>query len=293
MGAIRLGAVIVMALVVRTVATAQDFQLKVDVSLVSVDVGVYDRRGEAVTTLGQEDFLVFEDNEPQEIRAFEPSSVAFNALLVVDRSGSMRRVWTSMVQGLNRFMAVLRDQDRVAIATFDRDIDLAMDWRGARDGSREKVGIAPEGGGTDFYGAVIWAGDYVRSQKGRKGIIVFSDGQQAAGGNAGRRTSTLERALERARQANVPFYFIGYNTTVTSASEMEQLAEVSGGRVFFPSRSEELLRVYEQIGRDLGRAYSISYAPKKSPDGKFRKIDVRTLDVRLHVSQSRDGYYAR
>ena len=293
MVAIRLGAVIVMALVVRTVAAAQDFQLKVDVSLVSVDVGVYDRRGEAVTTLGKEDFLVFEDNEPQEIRAFEPSSVAFNALLVVDRSGSMRRVWTSMVQGLNRFMAVLREQDRVAIATFDRDIDLAMDWRSARDGSREKVGIAPEGGGTDFYGAVIWAGDYVRGQKGRKGVIVFSDGQQAGRGNVGRRASTLERALQRARQANVPFYFIGYNTTVTSASEMEQLAEISGGRVFFPSRPEELLRVYEQIGRDLGRAYSISYAPKKSPDGKFRKIDVRTLDVRLHVSQSRDGYYAR
>lgn len=293
MMAIRLGAVWGLALGMTAVAAAQEFQLKVDVSLVSVDVGVYDRKGEAITTLGKEDFQIFEDNEPQEIRAFEPSNVAFNALLVVDRSGSMREVWSSMVQGLNRFMGVLREQDRVAIATFDSQIDLAMDWRGALSGSSEKVGIAPEGGGTDFYGAVIWAADYIRGQKGRKGIVVFTDGKQAGGGDFGRRTSTLKRALERARQANVPLYFIGYNTTVTSASEMEQLADVSGGRVFFPARPEELLRVYEQIGRDLGRAYSISYAPKKSPDGKFRKIDVRTLDVRLHVAQSRDGYYAR
>ena len=74
---------------------------------------------------------------------------------------------------------------------------------------------------------------------------------------------------------------------------MKQLAEVSGGRAFFPRAAEELGGVYEQIGRDLGRAYSISYASPNAPDGKFRKIEVRTLDVRLKVAQSRDGYYAR
>jgi Ca-activated chloride channel homolog len=286
--------VVILVTVSAVVAAArQEFQLKVDVSLVSVDVGVYDRKGEAVTTLAREDFLLFEDGQKQEIRSFEPSGVAFNALLVVDRSGSMRGVWDSVVNGLNRFMQVLRVQDRVAVAAFDRGIDMAMDWRSAQGGSKERVGIAPEGMGTDFYGAVIWAADYIRGQKGRKGIVVFSDGQQSGRGDTGREDSTLRRALERARQANVPYYFIGYNTTPASASEMKQLAEVSGGRAFFPAVPEDLVRVYEQIGRDLGRAYSISYAPKKSPDGKFRKIEVRTLDVRLHVSQSRDGYYAR
>ncbi len=100
------------------VAAQQEFQLKVNVSLVSVDVGVYDRRGEAITTLKKDDFLILEDDQPQEIRAFEPSGVAFNALLVVDQSGSMRGAWDSMVSGLNRFMEVLRAQDRVAIAAF-------------------------------------------------------------------------------------------------------------------------------------------------------------------------------
>lgn len=293
MMAIRLVAVILLAVGSTGVAGAQGLRLEVDVSLVSVDVGVYDRKGEAVTTLGREDFVVFEDNERQEIRVFEPSSVPFNALLVVDRSGSMRSVWSSMVEGLNRFMEVLRVQDKVAIAAFDSQIDLAMDWRSARSGRQEKVGIAPEGGGTDFYGAVTWAAGHIRAQKGRKGIVVFSDGQQSGRGDFARRGPTLQKALESARQANVPLYFIGYNTNSTSASEMTQLAEASGGRVFFPALPEDLIRVYEQIGRDLGRAYSISYAPTRSPDGKFRKIDVHTLDVRLHVSQSRDGYYAR
>src|SRR5215510_5897898 len=138
-------------------ASRQEFQFKVNVSLVSVDVGVYDRKGEAVTKLKKDDFLVYEDGREEEIRAFEPSSVAFNALLVVDRSGSMRAAWDPMVNGLNRFMEVLRVQDRVAIAAFDSDIEMASNWRSAKSGRQERVGIAPNGRGTDFYGAMVWA----------------------------------------------------------------------------------------------------------------------------------------
>ena len=193
-----------------------------------------------------------------------------------------------MVNGLNRFMEVLRVQDRVAIAAFDSEIEMVSKWRSAHSGRQEQVGIVPDGRGTDFYGTMMWAAGYIKGEKGRKGVVVFSDGQQSGGYG-----DSLNSALERVRQVNVPFYFVGYNTTPKSASEMKQLAEVSGGRAFFPRAIEELVGVYEQIGRDLGRAYSISYTSPKPPDGKFRKIQVRTLDVRLKVAQSRDGYYAR
>jgi Ca-activated chloride channel homolog len=281
-------ALILVGVLASVVAAAQDeFRVRVNVSLVSVDVGVFDRKGEAVTTLRQDDFLILEDGQEQDIRVFEPSGVGFNALLLVDRSGSMRAAWDSMVSGLNRFMQVLRVQDRVAIAAFDSEVQMASNWRSAKGGKRETVGLLPDGRGTDFYGAVTWAAGYIRPEKGRRGVIVFSDGRHAAQGG------TLKLALERVRQVNVPFYFIGYNTTPSTESEMKQLAESSGGRAYFPTAVEDLAQVYEQIGRDLGRAYNISYAPRKEPDGKFRKIEVRTLDVRLHVSQSRDGYYAR
>ena len=45
--------------------------------------------------------------------------------------------------------------------------------------------------------------------------------------------------------------------------------------------------------KEISNAEGLLKDKNISPDGKFRKIQVRTLDVRLHVNQSRDGYYAR
>lgn len=279
-----------------TVAAQQEFQLKVDVSLISVDVGVFDRKGESVTTLSREDFQVFEDGISQEIRNFEPSGNAFSALLVVDRSGSMRTVWDSVVTGLNRFMEILRVQDRVAVAAFDSGVDMMLDWRSARAGRQSKIGMMADGRGTDFYGTVAWAASYAKAEKGRKGVVLFSDGEQSMnqfGSSSSGRTYDLKKATEAVRKANVPFYFVGYDTTDESAAAMKQLAEASGGRAYFPRIAEDVVRIYEQIATDLGRSYSISYASTKPADGKFRKIEVKPIDVRLRVAQSRDGYYAR
>jgi VWFA-related protein len=276
-----------------------EFQLQVNVALVSLEVGVYDRKGEAITTLGRTDFQVLEDGVPQEIRAFEPGGVSFNALLVVDRSGSMQSAWDSVTTSLNRFMQVLRVQDRVAIATFDSGIEMAAEWRSAKSGKPLKVGMSPDGRGTDFYGAVTWAAGYIKGEKGRKGVVVFSDGIQSGSGggfggaNSRSGGSDLKKATEAVRRGNIPFYFVGYQTTNDSVAAMKQLAEAAGGRAYFPNRPEDMVAIYEQIGRDLGRAYTISYATSKPPDGKFRKIEVKPIDVRLRIAQSRDGYYAR
>jgi hypothetical protein len=72
---------------------------------------------------------------------------------------------------------------------------------------------------------------------------------------------------------------------------MEQLADVSGGRVVFPKTDEDVIPMYEQIGRELETSYSLGYVSSNvGKESRFRAIEVRLRDATLRVRQSRSGY---
>lgn len=73
---------------------------------------------------------------------------------------------------------------------------------------------------------------------------------------------------------------------------MERVAEISGGRVLFPETLDDVGTLFEDIGRTLGRSYSIGYVPQiAGPDPVLRRIVVRTRNMAQSVRQSRAGYY--
>src|SRR5262245_19625083 len=86
---------------------AQDtqFTLKVDVSMVTLDVAVFSKAGVPVTGLHQEDFHLYEDDMPQEIRTFVSTDSPYNVLLMVDRSSSMIAAFPFLIKAANRFFA--------------------------------------------------------------------------------------------------------------------------------------------------------------------------------------------
>jgi hypothetical protein len=72
------------------------------------------------------------------------------------------------------------------------------------------------------------------------------------------------------------------------------LAEVSGGRVLYPQRLEDIVPLYQQIGAELGTSYTLGYISSNTVvGGAFRKIEVRARDGGLRLTQSRNGYNAK
>jgi Ca-activated chloride channel family protein len=263
------------------------FRLEVTTSLVSVDVGVYDKNEKAVTNLGKADFQVYEDGVLQPIRSFTPVSSGYRILLLIDHSGSMRILWPSLLEGLNIFMKNLRPQDQVAIATFDNNVEVAMPWRGAKEGNTEKIRIAPDGRGTEIWSSLNWAVSEVSRSNGRKGVIVFTDGED--------RGADFEKVRKKAVDSEIPFYFVGMTTENTLGGvRMKQFAEATGGKAYFPKSPAELAPLYETIAQSLGTSYTIAYSPlKPAGDNKLRRIEIRPIDLRLHLIQSRSAYYAK
>jgi len=275
------------AATIQTPLRNDEYRLELSTSLVTVEVGVYDRLDKPVTNLGKDDFQVYEDGVLQPIRSFTPVSGGYRILLLIDHSGSMQSYWPFLLDGLNLFMRSLRPQDQVAIATFDSNVQVAMPWRSAREGNALRVGISPDGRGTIIWDSIRWAVREVIRSSGRKGVIVFTDGEDDG--------LDFDKVLKYAAESEVPCYFVSVTSENTQGGRrMKQFAQATGGKAYFPKSPNELGPLYTSIAQDLGTSYTIAYAPLKSPgDNKLRHIEIRPIDVRLRVNQSRTGYYAK
>jgi VWFA-related protein len=303
--------------------------IKVDVSLVTVDVVVSDAAGRAVTTLTRDDFEIYEDGKLQDIRSFEPVDSPYAVLLLIDCSTSTQPFWRFLVESMNRFTARLGPQDSISVAQFGGSYKTLLEWKPRGSGGMS-IQIQPDDrscNNTDFYGAVSQALVELRKTFGRKGAVILTDGVdnnipiQRTGSNGGapRRVdaeddSGFQKVLRQVKASDVALYFVAVNTDLNPAglagsrgrydphdlydtmqvrSRMELLAEVSGGKVVYPREPGDAVPLFEQIGRELGTCYGLGYPPPSSGNNGYRKIEVRVRDKSLQVHQSRIGYEAR
>lgn len=276
-------------------------RLRVDVSLVPVDVEVTDSNGRPVTNLTRDDFQIFENGAPQQLGSFDSVETPYNVLLLFDCSGSTEADWPFLVQAMNRFTRTLRPQDRVAVAQFGGGFKILQSWF-ARSSSSIAVNVQPRDSvcmGTDLYAAVRRGIAELQSVKTRKGVVILTDGRHGTipfrrGGGASLNysryvdavdDSDFQKLLRSVATSPIVLYFVAVDTDLnpdpergasgTSGpfdpdqiynkqqvrSRLEQLASAAGGRVAYPVGPEDVAVLYEQMARELGASYSLGYAP--------------------------------
>jgi VWFA-related protein len=281
------------ALLCAGTAGAQDspYTLKVDVAMVSLDVAVFNPAGAPMTDLKREDFQIFEDGRPQQIQSFAASTSPYNVLLVIDKSGSMYSQVRFVSEAINRFFSNLRAQDQVALASFDTSVHMLVDWRGVRTGPAKRIDLGT-GGNTDFYNALEWASRQLGKVRGRKAVLIFTDGEDYRIYDAKLDAGAFRKALEKVRRTKTPFHFVGLGADPErGGAHLKEIAEQTGGQVYFPGTIQEVVPLYDQISRELGISYTLGYlSDKPARDGSYRKIEVVVNGKDYHVSQSRVGY---
>jgi len=60
---------------------------------------------------------------------------------------------------------------------------------------------------------------------------------------------------------------------------LKDLAEISGGRAYFPASPDDFARIYEEVAAQLRHEYLLGFVPP-ARDGKVHKIEVRVLDAK-------------
>jgi Ca-activated chloride channel homolog len=182
------------------------FKFKSGVELINVTATVTDANGRFVPGLHKEDFLVYEDNEPQQVTHFNSDRVPVSLGIALDVSASMAgEKIESARSALDRFFYDLLDpQDEVFVEEFSNDPKMMQPWTSDRQAlSRVLARLSPHGG-TAMYDAVAEAIPVTqRGKYQKKALLVISDGNDTSS------TTRLREAQQLIRESETLVYAIG------------------------------------------------------------------------------------
>ena len=285
--------------------------IKVTTGLVHLVVTVTDKKHNFITDLDRGDFKILENNAPQDIRFFgSETDLPLRIGLLLDTSNSIRPRLDFEKDAAIDFLTrvVRRNQDKAFLMTFDNEPQVIQDYTDDLTRLTGAIRDQRAGGGTALSDAIFVASTKLlkaplpagEDKDVRRVIVVISDGNDNLSDHA------LSEAIETAIRAETAVYTISTSTDwlqIDDASPkkwaktdgdkvLDQLADASGGRAFFPYRADDLAESFTNIGAELRSQYFIAYSPSNNAaDGQYRKIDVQTVRKGLLV-RARKGYFA-
>jgi Ca-activated chloride channel family protein len=151
---------------------------------------------------------------------------------------------------------------------------------------------SPPGGFTALYDALALGIDRLKTgTRVRKALVVLSDG----GDNASLRS--LDDVLREARRSTATIYTIGmYDDTDVDRNPrvLRTIADVSGGRAYFPRALADLDRVWRDVAASIRSQYTVGYESNNvNRDGAYRRVRIKVTGNRQGLRvMTRDGYVA-
>jgi Ca-activated chloride channel homolog len=305
-----------------------DDPVRVDSSIVRLNVGVVDDRGRPITSLGQSSFTIYEDGVKQEISRFVAAPAPFSVVMMLDMSGSTRTFRQNIQMAATRFLDALAPDDRVAVVEFYSKVNLLNDFTADRRTAFHSISVANGSGQTDFYKGLLFSLEKLSSERNRrKAIVVLTDGVDTDAQDLDRKlltnlkdedvphaikpemNETLRRVLDRSDAQGVTIYPLALPTGdparladptprqvamyTAARTRLKLVADRSGGTLHSIRRLEDMGALYSVVAADLRTLYTIEYQPTNDKrDGRWRaiKVDVDRPDL---IPRTRQGYFAK
>jgi hypothetical protein len=155
----------------------QDLEtVKTDTNLVTVPVIATNVEGGYLPDLQQSEFNVSEDGVKQEVSFFATVNAPFHVVLLLDTSASTREKLGVIRRAAIAFVEQLKSGDRVKVISFDDQVRDLNEFTNDRAELRSAINRTESGQGTKLYDAFDLALSSIRRIKGRKAIVMFTDG---------------------------------------------------------------------------------------------------------------------
>jgi Ca-activated chloride channel family protein len=284
--------------------------------LVQLVAAVTDRHRAFITDLNESDFHILDNGQSEQISYFSrQTDLPLRIALLLDTSNSIRERLHFEQDASIDFLTdvVRRNKDMAFVMTFDNAPEVVQDYTGDMDLLTQAIERQRAGGGTALNDAIYAASQRLVTAPPAPGsdpavrhvLVVFSDGDDNLSDHA------VSEALEMAQRAGVAIYAISTNTdwVALEGSEkgdekvhksfkshgeelLQNFADQTGGRAFFPYKTDDLAVSFQDIGAELRSQYLLAFRPETLvADGSFHILKVTTSRKDLTV-RTRKGYYA-
>src|SRR3954468_13349545 len=274
--------------------------LKVDVNLVNVFVTVTDQHGSPIGGLKKDNFILQEDGHEQKISVFDrESAVPLSIALAIDTSLSTRRDLPLEQASAKKFAhEILRPVDALSVYAFSETVrEATPGYTSDLKRIDESIDHMRVGAATALYDAIYLASRALDHRKGRKVIVLITDGGDTIS------SVDYKAAVRAAEEAEALVYSIIVVPIESSAGRevggehaLIQLSEDTGGKYYYATSVAQLDEAFRKISDELRTQYLLAYYPsQRASFSEFRRIEVKVAGVpdsgAYHV-RHRAGYYS-
>ncbi len=263
---------------------------EVAVNLVELYTTVLDGAGKLVTGLTADDFQVIENGQPQTLAKFElVENLPLTLGILIDTSGSMASSLGEAQRAAGGFLErMVRHGDRCFTLTFSDRPVLRMPLTDDPKAAAESLEKLQADGSTSIHDALVQSLYYYRGTRGQRALVLLSDGDDNTS------QLTFDEALEYAKRSGVAIFTIGLNIPAHSLGirgKLNRLSEVTGGKVFYVNKADQLAGIYGEIESELRSRYLLAFqSGREASAGGYRQIEVKMRKPGLKARTAR-GYY--
>jgi Ca-activated chloride channel family protein len=275
--------------------------IQVEVNLALVNVTVTDPYDRLVTGLEKENFRVFEDGVEQEVVTFSSEDVPISIGVIFDMSGSMSDKVDKARQAAVQFFKTANPLDEFFMVSFNDRAELTSRFTSSVEELENRMMFTEAHGRTALLDAVYLGLSEMRgARNAKRALLIISDG----GDNHSRYSENdIKNYL---KEADCQVYAVGVfdplgvrsRTTeeLNGPSLLDELTEMTGGRVFPVENLNDLPDIAAKIGMELRNQYVLGYKPSNiRHDATWRRIKVKLRPPRglppLNV-YAKTGYFA-
>ena len=255
-------------------------------------LSVSDVQGLPAKDLTISDFSISEDNQPAvdyEVTAIQNTQQPLAIALVVDTSGSMGSIIAPTplqraVEAAKSFVDQLTVQDQVAVIKFSDSPNVLQGLTADKNLVKSSLDTLKPEKNTALYDAIIEAVTILKSNSGRRIIVLITDGEDTSS------IFNFDQAVDEASSWSIPIYPIGFGAV--DQGELQRMAKLTGGSEQIQPNASELQSAFDLVLRLLREQYRIHYLSSFQADGKEHTL-LATVNYQGGQQQDSRSFVAR